>query len=365
LLHACEQAKIRLSERNTWDVYVDPYYQSDEHSELQVTLSRAELQDIVGQLVRKGVKRIEKLLEDEGYSTASLELCLATGGMVNMPVVKSRLDELFGPGRVQVSPRSASAIAEGAAWVAHDEARLHLAKTLELSLARNSYMPLIAAGTAMPTEREVHRDRFDLYCVDPSDGTGKFRLASPRRPGPRVMSNDERKTLGVMVLKVDAKALPFRERLELEVSINENLVLSAKAWSLNQKGRAEAEVHDLEFALATPGNKSGWIQSELLGDSERHSPTREPGGLVMRSNLSRSQDIKLVPGEVVKRIDPFYFDPAKHPPKEQVEEFLYYQPCSYCKRPSNDPLCQCATSMAASGVPNSVRPSGYRGRSQT
>lgn len=357
LLHACEQAKIRLSERNTWDVYVDPYYQSDEHSELQVTLSRADLQDFVGQLVRKGVRRIEKLLEDEGYSTASLELCLATGGMVNMPMVKSRLDELFGPGRVHVSPRSASAIAEGAAWVAHDQARLHLAKNVELTLARNSYVPLVDAGTAMPTEREVYRQRFDLYCVDPSDGNGKFSLVSPRRPGPRVLSNDERKTLGNMVLKVDAKALPFRERLELEVSINEDLVLSAKAWSLNQQGRAETDIHNLEFALATPGNKTGWIQPGLLGDEKRHGVTQEPGGLVMRSNLSRSQDIKLVPGEVVKRIDPYYFDPAKHPPKEQVEEFLYYQPCSYCKRPSNDPLCQCATSAASRGELRSPRPS--------
>ncbi len=123
LLHECEKAKILLSERNTWDVYVDPYYQSDTNSELQVSLSRDDMQDIVGFLVRKGLKCIEELLEEHGYSTASIELCLATGGMVNMPLVRNRLDELFGPGRVHVSPRSASAIAEGAAWVAHDQAR--------------------------------------------------------------------------------------------------------------------------------------------------------------------------------------------------------------------------------------------------
>jgi hypothetical protein len=111
-----------------------------------VNLSRDDLQDIVGHLVKKGVARIERLLEREGYSTASVELCLATGGMVNMPMVKNRLDELFGPGRVHVSKRSASAIAEGAAWVAHDQARLHLAKNVELGLARNSYMPLLQAG---------------------------------------------------------------------------------------------------------------------------------------------------------------------------------------------------------------------------
>ena len=223
LLHECERAKIRLSERNTWDVYVDPYYQSDTQSDLQVTLSRDDLQDIVGYLVKQGVQRIERLLEREGYSTASVELCLATGGMVNMPMVKNRLDELFGPGRVHVTARSASAIAEGAAWVAHDEARLHLAKNVELVLARNSYMPLLEAGTEMPTggqERKVH---YSLYCVDPSDGFGKFGLVSPHRPGPQVRADDKRRPLKNMLLKVDAKAQPFLERIELDIAMNEDL----------------------------------------------------------------------------------------------------------------------------------------------
>lgn len=356
LLHECEKAKIRLSDRNTWNVYVDPYYESDEQADLQVNLSRDDLQDIVGHLVGQGVRRIEKLLDDEGYSTASVELCLATGGMVNMPMVKNRLDELFGPGRVHVSHRSASAIAEGAAWVAHDQARLHLAKNVELTLARNSYMPLLGAGTQMPIEREQRSERFNLFCVDPSDGFGKFSLVSPRRPGPRVLANDGRKTLTHMVLKVDGKAQPFRERLELEISVNEDLILTAKAWSLNQQGRAEAEIHDLEFALATPGTTSAWLQGRILGDDSAADPGAGAGGLVMRSNLSEREDIKLVPGEVVKKIEPYYFDPARQAPQVQVDEYLYYQPCVYCGRPSNDPLCQCSTS-ADSRLQQANRPS--------
>jgi molecular chaperone DnaK len=342
LLHECEKAKIRLSDRNTWNVYVDPYYQSDDQADLQVNLSRDDLQDIVGHLVRKGVARIERLLEREGYSTASVELCLATGGMVNMPMVKNRLDELFGPGRVHISKRSASAIAEGAAWVAHDEARLHLAKNVELALARNSYMPLLQAGVEMPLEREHRRERFDLYCVDPSDGHGKFTLVSPHRPGPRVLANDKRRPLTNLLLKVDAKAAPFRERLELEVSIDENLVLTATAWSLNQHGRAVAEVHDLEFALATPGAGSSWLKADLLGKDGETAP-HEVGDLVMRSNLSARQDDSLVPGEVLYRHNPYYFRTERQPPEIQVEERLYYVPCSLCGRASNDPLCQCSS----------------------
>lgn len=354
LLHECEKAKIRLSDRNTWNVYVDPYYQSDEQADLQVNLSRDDLQNIVGHLVKEGVARIDELLEDKGFSTASVELCLATGGMVNMPMVKNRLDELFGPGRVHISKRSASAIAEGAAWVAHDEARLHLANNVEIALARNSYMPLLEAGVEMPLEREHRRERFDLYCVDPSDGHGKFSLVSPKRPGPRVLANDKRRPLCNLMLKVDGKAAPFRERLELEVSVDENLVLTATAWSMNHKGRAVAEVHDLEFALATPGARSSWLNSKLLG-KDGDGTANEPGDLSMRSNIAAREDDSLVPGEVLYRVNPYYFRVEQNPPRIQVEERLYYEPCAMCRRASNDPLCKCA-SLLAPQLPEVKRP---------
>ena len=302
--------------------------------------------DIHTTLVKNGISRIERLLEREGFSTASVELCLATGGMANMPLIKSRLDELFGPGRVHVSKRSASAIAEGAAWVAHDKARLHLAKNVELTLARNSYMPLLRAGLEMPLERETRKERFDLYCVDPSDGFGKFSLVSPQRPGPKVLANDIRRPLENLVLKVDSKAQPFRERLVLEVSIDENLILTANAWSLNQKGQASAEIHHLEFALATPDSKNSWLKADVL-DGFGNEASHEAGNLMMRSNLASRVDDSFVPGEVLYRYKPYYFNPETRPPQVQVEEHLYYMPCAICRRSSNDPLCRCASGLGS------------------
>jgi molecular chaperone DnaK (HSP70) len=224
LLHACEEAKINLSSKEDWTVFVDNYYDVDDETALEVTLARDDLEKIIGSLVRKGIARIERMVEKAGYLPSSITLCLATGGMVNMPLVKNRLDELFGPMRVHVSERSASAIAEGAAWVANDEARLHLAKNVELVLARNSHLALLSAGYEMPIEREVRQRRYPLFCVDPTDGYGKFTIVSPNRPGPNVPAGDLRRTLGNLLVEVDSKAGPFRE-MQKQSSTTSNLLL--------------------------------------------------------------------------------------------------------------------------------------------
>lgn len=345
LMHECEKAKIDLSGRSNANIFVRTFFHELEDPALDLTLSRDDIEGIVSNLVTKGISRIERLLEREGYSTTSVSLCLATGGIVNMPLVKARLHELFGPQRVHVSERSASLISEGAAWVAHDKARLHLAKNVELTLARNSYMPLLNAGLEMPIEGEICKDTFTVYCVDPTDGHGKFQLVSPHRAGPKVMPDDKRRALANLVVNVDKKAAPFKERLQLDVAIDDNLVLVAKAWSLNMRGLAESEVHDLEFALSFPSGGQGWKQSTALPESTEDGAKHETGDLVMRSNIAAHENNFLVPGEVMYRFDPLYFDMRKNPPQLQVDEKLYYEPCVYCRRASNDPLCKCATSQ--------------------
>lgn len=347
LMHECEKAKIDLSGRSNANIFVRTFFHELDDPALDLTLSRDDLEGIVSNLVTKGISRIEHLLAREGYSTTSVSLCLATGGIVNMPLVKARLHELFGPQRVHVSERSASLISEGAAWVAHDKARLHLAKNVELTLARNSYMPLLNAGLEMPIEGEVCKDTFTVYCVDPTDGHGKFQLVSPHRAGPKVMPDDKRRTLANMVVNVDKKAVPFKERLQLDVAIDDNLVLVAKARSLNMRGLAESEVHDLEFALHFPSVGNGWKHTTAMSDSSEDGAKHEPGDLVMRSNIAAQENNFLVPGEVLYRFDPWYFDMRKNPPQLQIDEKLYYEPCVYCRRASNDPLCKCSTSAAS------------------
>ena len=88
LLEACERAKIALSGRSSATVYVRDFFRNTDEEDVEYTLTKEELEEAVGRLLEKGFKRIEKVLADAGYSHEQVMLCLATGGMSNMPTVK-------------------------------------------------------------------------------------------------------------------------------------------------------------------------------------------------------------------------------------------------------------------------------------
>ena len=252
LLDRCERAKIDLSYRSNVAIYVGSFFDGVVEEEFDYSLSQSELENIVGPLLDKGFGRIERVLGDSGYSREQVALCLATGGMSNMPTVKRRLHEWFGPERVQIPDSAATLIAEGAAWIAEDQVGLQLAKNVELVLARNSYLPLVKSGTAMPKEGEVRSETFHLYCTDPRDGVAKFQMCAPRRAGSMVLPSEPRTHLENVTIKVDSKARAFRERLELDVRIDDNLILEAHARSLNVKDEDRRQIHNLEFGLRFP-----------------------------------------------------------------------------------------------------------------
>lgn len=342
LLDRCERAKIDLSSRSSVAVYVGSYFRGIQEEDFDYSLTRDELESIVGPLLDKTFKRIETLLENAGYAPEQVALCVATGGMSNMPVVRRRLHEWFGPERVQIPDGTATLIAEGAASVAADRAGRQLAKNVELLLARQSYLPLIKAGTPMPREDEVQHQTFHLYCADPRDGAAKFQICAPKRSGAVVMPNEPRVHLENISVNVDRKARPFRERLELDVRITDDLILEAHARSLNVRDQDRREVHNLEFGITFPASAVDSADDDPETTRRHDEEPKTAGGLRIRANVADREDLRLVPGEYLNELDPHYFDSRRNPPEEQVLEKLYYQPCAGCGRPSNDPLCKCS-----------------------
>jgi len=342
LLDRCERAKIDLSSRDKALIYVDRFFDGVADDSIEFELSRDALERVTEPLVNAGIERIEALLQAAGVGSQQIAMCLATGGMIKMPNIQSRLNELFGPERVEFSASGGLAIAEGAAWVAQHQSRLQLAKPIELAISRGTYLPIFPGGASMPLGGTVVEQDFGLYCVDPRDGHAKFQVVTPERPGLVASTGDPRRVLSTCTLDVDRDAHPNMERLELKAVIDQDLVLHGTARSLMQQSIVSFSVFDMEFSVATP-----W-SSEAIRDKKADPPItsacaqpRAPGELTIRSNIGDRPGHDLVPGELLHQTYPSYFDVRNQPPRQQVLERLYYEPCARCGRMINDPMCRC------------------------
>ena len=349
LLARAERAKIELSIKSQAQIYVPNYFRTEKvDPDLDYVLPRDELEEIVSAKLTEGLQMIGALLKSVDFEPADISLCLATGGMVNMPLIKTRLLEMFGPQRLCVSDRGQLIISQGAAWIAHDRANLLLAKNIELALARGTRHVAIKAGSEMPREGGIQKtETLNLYCTDPRDGVAKLQLEVPaRRHGRHVQSSDARNSLANLNVKVDEKSTRLFERVELNMRVDENLILKVEARSTVANDYDATEVHNLEFGLSLGGMENIGLETgrALLKKSEdRGGKPERKGAVLLRSNLALREDASLVPGEYLNEVQEakpyslFSLTPL------QVKEQLYYSPCSGCGRRSNDPLCECSS----------------------
>jgi molecular chaperone DnaK len=341
LLQDAERAKIALSDERDRTTLYRPGYFPESGTTLEYSLTRQELEEITRPLVSSGMREIESLLDSVGMAPAQVSRCLVVGGMAAMPSIRSRLHELFGPERVLVPDNSATLVSQGAAWIAHDSQPLVLAKRIELEMARGSRLPLLRAGTPTPVDGDVHRDRLHLYCTDPSDGTAKFPIVVPTQLSEQPQASDERTALGMITVAVDKTAPPLTERLELDVTMDDDLILHVTARSAQYKDSASDSYFDLEFGIGLPGSADPKVAD--AADPEAAAST---GGLTIRANVADRKDQALIPGDVLYRYNSRAFQRLPGPDQateEQLREHLYYQPCSLCKRPWGDPRCRCAS----------------------
>ena len=258
LLRSCEVAKISLSNRQSATVFVEGLFiGKGTETSLEEQISREDFTSEVQDLLDAGLRDIETLLESAGQSLQSVEMCLPTGGVVAMPVVKERLLRLLGPSRCEFVERADTLIGEGAAWVAADDAPLRLAKNIEIRHADQTWVPIIKGGYQLPKGSQssvpVH---LRLFCADPRDGTAHIELARPKRPS-RVQAADPRQCYELMRVDVDSEAAPLRESIEVRLTVDPDLIVHVTAVGGATGREAVTEIHELEFGIGlTPEGRS-------------------------------------------------------------------------------------------------------------
>ena len=97
LKEAAESAKIELSTTMSAEINL-PFITADASGpkHLTMTLTRAKLESLVGELVRQTIEPCRLALKDAGLSTGDVDAVLLVGGMTRMPAIQSAVQSFFG-----------------------------------------------------------------------------------------------------------------------------------------------------------------------------------------------------------------------------------------------------------------------------
>jgi len=97
LREAAEKAKCELSTAQSTEINL-PFVTADQSGpkHLLVTLSRAKLEQLVGDLIEKTVKPCQGALHDAGVDASKIDEVILVGGQTRMPAVIEKVRSLFG-----------------------------------------------------------------------------------------------------------------------------------------------------------------------------------------------------------------------------------------------------------------------------
>ncbi len=97
LKEAAEKAKCELSTSQSTEINL-PFITADASGpkHLQATLTRAELERLVDELLKRSIGPCRKCLQDAGLSPKEIDEVILVGGMTRMPRIQQLVEELFG-----------------------------------------------------------------------------------------------------------------------------------------------------------------------------------------------------------------------------------------------------------------------------
>ncbi|MBW4060951.1 molecular chaperone DnaK [Candidatus Saccharibacteria bacterium] len=247
LKEAAEKAKIELSTTNESEINL-PFITADANGpkHFNLTLTRAKLEQLVGDLIDRTAGPCEAALKDAGLSKSDLSEVVLVGGMTRMPAVQAKVEALFGKKPLQgVNPDEVVAI--GAAVqggvLAGDVKDILLLDVTPLSLGLETMggvsTKLIERNTTIPTSKSQ---------VFSTAADSQTQVEINVLQGEREFAQDN-KSLGRFVLDGIAPAPRGIPQIEVTFNIDANGIVNVKA---SDKGTGK-ETH---ITIQNSGNLS-------------------------------------------------------------------------------------------------------------
>ena len=215
---------------------------------VDVSMSEAELTQVFLPLIERGNQLVGTLLRQRGLDPQMIELCLLTGGMSHLEMLRRSLQAKFGA-RLKCDDDGTTAIARGAALFAHDARTLKLATPVEIKTADASFHRVLTVDAAVPRSYEqATTNPLRLRCSDPSDGLAKIAFYTPLA----LETHARRRSLGTLSIPVQSNVKPFDETVICSAKLDSNLCVLVEAYGEFTNKKQGTEFVDLDFCAQLP-----------------------------------------------------------------------------------------------------------------
>ncbi|MBU0897717.1 MAG: molecular chaperone DnaK [Patescibacteria group bacterium] len=224
---AAEKAKIELS--TTMETEINqPFITTDVNGpkHLVMKISRAKLEELVGDLVEKTIAPCQAALKDAGFTIKDIQEVILVGGMTRMPLVQKKVKEFFGKEpNLTVNPDEVVALgaAVQAGVLQGDVKDVLLLDVIPLTLGIETLggvsTALIERNTTIPTSKS----QVFSTAVD-----GQTSVEIHVLQGERPMASDN-KSLGRFILNGIPSAPRGVPQVEVSFDIDANGIVNVKA----------------------------------------------------------------------------------------------------------------------------------------
>lgn len=303
---SAEKAKIELSSAQSSEINQPFITQgSDGPLHLTMTLTRAKLEEIVDELIKKTFKPVEKALKDAGISAKEVNDIVLVGGQTRMPKVVSEVEKFFGKKPHQgVNPDEVVAVGAAiqAGVIGGDVTDVVLLDVTPLTLGLETLggirTPLIERNTTIPTSKSQ---------VFSTAANNQTQVEINVLQGEREMAADN-KSLGRFILDGIPPAPRGIPQVEVTFDIDSNGILHVTAKEKNT-GKEQ------RITIQNSTNLSDEEVEKMKADAEAHAEEDKKKKELIEAKNHANQ----VAFEIEKQLEE-YGDKLESSDKEAIAE---------------------------------------------